>query len=32
MTVRIDNLTAINLYRRQGFEPWLVLVNHARPL
>ncbi len=32
MTVRIDNLTAINLYRRQGFEPWLVLVNHARAL
>jgi len=32
MTVRIDNLTAINLYRRQGFEPWLVLVNHTRTL
>jgi GNAT superfamily N-acetyltransferase len=32
MTVRIDNLTAINLYRRQGFEPWLVLANYARAL
>jgi ribosomal protein S18 acetylase RimI-like enzyme len=32
MTVRIDNLTAINLYRRQGFEPWLVLTNYSRAL
>jgi ribosomal protein S18 acetylase RimI-like enzyme len=32
LTVRIDNLTAINLYRRQGFEPWLVLTNWSRAL
>ena len=30
LTVRIDNLSAINLYRRQGFEPWLVLTNWSR--
>jgi GNAT superfamily N-acetyltransferase len=32
LTVRIDNLTAINLYRRQGFEPWIVLGNWSRAL
>jgi GNAT superfamily N-acetyltransferase len=32
LTVRIDDLAAINLHRRQGFEPWLVLANWSRSL
>jgi ribosomal protein S18 acetylase RimI-like enzyme len=32
LTVRIDNLAGINLLRRQGFEPWLVLATYSADL
>jgi ribosomal protein S18 acetylase RimI-like enzyme len=32
LTVRIDNLAGINLLRRQGFEPWLVLATYSAHL
>jgi ribosomal protein S18 acetylase RimI-like enzyme len=32
LTVRIENLAAINLYRRLGFEPWTVVATFSRSL
>ena len=30
LTVRADNVAAVDQYRRQGFDPWLVVARYAR--